>query len=165
MNITLERWEADDYQAFFAASNEEELYGNMSPSFPKSPGECKRLVHQFAASRDKTEYIRAIKSDDGIVGCIAAFYETDMYAQNAEIAYWLNSKYRSKGIMTRVIKMATETLFLEYGMHRIWARPFEQNRASQKVLEKSGFVYEGTLRESVYKDGHFLNAVIYALIK
>lgn len=165
MIITLERWKAEDYRAFYTASNEEELHGNMSPSFPKSPGECKRLVHQFAASRDQTEYVRAVKIDGRIVGCVAAFFDTDMYANNAEIAYWLNSKYRGKGIMTRVIKMVAETLFLEYGMHRIWARPFEQNRASRKVLEKSGFVYEGTLRESVYKDGHFLNAAMYALIK
>lgn len=165
MEITLEKWKAGDGQGFYTASNDDELYSNMSASFPKTLEECQQLVHQFASGLDRTEYVRAVKIDGQIAGCIAAFFESDMYCKNAELAYWLNRSYWGKGIMTQVITDFTDTLFSECGLHRIWARPFEQNQASRKVLEKSGFLYEGTLRDSVYKNGCYFNAVVYALIK
>lgn len=165
MEITLERWKSDDYPAFFMASNDEALRANMSDAFPKTLDECKRVVDAFSKSMDTTEYVRAIKLDRRIIGCIAAFFESDMYGKNAEIAYWLNADYRGKGIMPRVIKSFTRELFSVFGLHRIWARPFERNRASHRALEKAGFSYEGVMNQDVIKDGVYIVSVIYALIK
>ncbi len=109
--------------------------------------------------------LRAIKADSKIIGCIAAFFEKDVYRKNAEIAYWLNAGYRDKSIMSRTIKEFSEILFSTFDLQRIWARPFENNKASQRALEKAGFVCEGVLKQSVYKNGIFLNSIIYALIK
>lgn len=83
--------------------------------------------------------------------------------KNAEIAYWLNIDYRGRGIMPKAIEVFVENLFLNNELHRIWARPFEQNKASAGTLEKAGFCYEGLLRQSVYKNGKFLNSSVYAL--
>lgn len=164
MKITLEKWESEDYYDFFMASNDEELRKNMSDDFPKTLDGCKQLVFTFSQSTDTTEYIRAVKVNDQIIGCIAAFFGAGMYSQNAEIAYWLNAEYRNKGIMSQAIIKFTQQVFSIFDVHRIWARPFERNKASQKALEKAGFNYEGTLKQNVYKNGIFLNSVLYALI-
>ncbi|MCK7524552.1 MAG: GNAT family N-acetyltransferase [Ignavibacteriales bacterium] len=42
---------------------------------------------------------------------------------------------------------------------------FEGNDASQKVLEKNGFVLEGKLRKSVFKENKFVDHYIYGLLK
>ncbi|WP_310602101.1 GNAT family N-acetyltransferase [Anaerosporobacter sp.] len=165
MKISLEKWKKEDYHVFFNASKDNALRENMSDTFPKTLEECKEIVHFFSTSTDTTEYIRAIKVDNQIVGCIAAFFEEDMYCKNAEISYWLSAEYRGKGIMSQVIETFTQALFSEFDIHRIWARPFERNKASQGVLKKVGFSYEGLLKQNVLKDGLFLDSVIYAFIK
>lgn len=126
---------------------------------------CQGLVQIFASGEDETAYVRAIKIDGQIAGCIAAFFETDIYRKNAEIAYWIAREYRLRGIMTQVIRRLAATLFTEFDIHRIWARPFADNIGSRRVLEKAGFEYEGLLKESVYKNGEYIDSVLYALVK
>lgn len=165
MNITFEKWKAEDYEEFFMLSDDKELWSNMSDDFPKTLIECKQLVNLFSTGEDITEFIRAVKVDGKIVGCIAAFFESGMYCKNAEISYWLNREYRGKGIMPQALKMFTNYVFTKFDIHRIWARPFENNKASQRVLEKTGFVYEGLLKENVFKNNQYINSKVYALIR
>ena len=48
---------------------------------------------------------------------------------------------------------------------RIFAGPFAYNAASCRVLEKNGFVYEGTLRHNAVKNGAVLDMKMYALTR
>jgi len=41
----------------------------------------------------------------------------------------------------------------------------EENRASRRVLEKSGFVQEGLLREHYLINGQPVNEVLYGLLR
>ena len=54
--------------------------------------------------------------------------------------------------MPQVINIFTQKLFTQFDKHRVWARPFEFNKASQRALEKSGFIYEGLLKENAFKN-------------
>jgi ribosomal-protein-alanine N-acetyltransferase len=42
---------------------------------------------------------------------------------------------------------------------------FDGNRASARVLEKAGFIYEGTLRSSIVKDERVVDELVYALVR
>jgi RimJ/RimL family protein N-acetyltransferase len=66
--------------------------------------------------------------------------------------------------MTDAVKAVSEYAFEELGLHRIFAEPFITNPASARVLEKAGFVIEGTLRASAFKEGHVLDQLLYAKI-
>lgn len=165
MNIELVKWKTEDYQEFFILSKDKEIWANMSDDFPHTLEECKQIVSFFSTSEDVTECIRAIKVDNRKAGCIAAFFETGMYCKNVEISYWLNGEYRGMGIMPQVIKTFTQNLFTQFDKHRVWARPFEFNKASQKALEKSGFTYEGLLKENAFKNNQYMNSMMYALIR
>jgi RimJ/RimL family protein N-acetyltransferase len=48
---------------------------------------------------------------------------------------------------------------------RLEAPVFEWNRASMRVLEKCGFVREGLLRRSIFKDNEVIDSVLYARIR
>ena len=56
----------------------------------------------------------------------------------------------------------TRHAFQELGMHRVFAIPFAHNKASCRVLEKVGFVLEGTMRRSAIKDGTLYDQYLYA---
>ena len=48
---------------------------------------------------------------------------------------------------------------------KITAHVFADNPASARVLEKCGFQQEGFLRKHFLKDGQFLDARLFALVK
>jgi ribosomal-protein-alanine N-acetyltransferase len=165
MEVKLAKWEEEYYEAFFQYSKDKELYDNMSDDFPHTEEECRAVVISFAECNDKRACFRAILVDEKVCGCIAAFFESGMYCKNAEIAYWIGKEERGKGIMTKVITDFVNFLFSGFDIGRVYARPFQYNTASCKVLEKAGFRKEGVLQNSVYKEGNIYNAVMYAVIK
>ncbi len=48
---------------------------------------------------------------------------------------------------------------------RLFANVFEGNPASERVLQKCGYVYEGTMRKSVYKERKIRDQKIYAILR
>ena len=89
----------------------------------------------------------------------------DVYCKSAEIAYWLAETYWGHDIMSRAVKEITDIAFEKYDIVRISAEPYEYNMASRKVLEKAGFILEGVLKKSIFKNALYFDSSIYALIR
>jgi [ribosomal protein S5]-alanine N-acetyltransferase len=68
------------------------------------------------------------------------------------------------GIMTAAVRATSDHVFAHFNVVRLEAPVFEWNAASMRVLEKCGFVREGVLRSSVFKDGQLIDSVLYARI-
>ena len=66
---------------------------------------------------------------------------------SVEIGYGLLEEYWGKGYATEAVKAMTEWASFRNGVKRIEAETEENNTASRRVLEKSGFVYAGTYGE------------------
>ncbi|HJJ42895.1 MAG TPA: GNAT family N-acetyltransferase [Methanocorpusculum sp.] len=66
----------------------------------------------------------------------------------AELGYWLGKPYWGKGIMTKMIAEICGQAFHRFAIDEIFAEPYEWNAASQRVLEKAGFVYSGEREKS-----------------
>ena len=47
----------------------------------------------------------------------------------------------------------------------VWPHGFSHNPASARVLEKCGFQQEGFLRKHFLKDGRFIDARLFALLR
>ncbi len=86
-------------------------------------------------------------------------------SHRAEIGYWLAKPYWGGGIMTSVVRRLCDLAFAEFGLVKITAHVFADNPASARVLEKSGFEQEGYLRKHYVKDGQYLDARLYALLR
>jgi RimJ/RimL family protein N-acetyltransferase len=85
-------------------------------------------------------------------------------SHRAEIGYWLAKPYWGQGIMPAVIRKVCEFAFNEWSLVKITAHVFSCNAASARVLEKCGFEQEGYLTKHYLKDGHLIDAKLYALI-
>jgi ribosomal-protein-alanine N-acetyltransferase len=66
--------------------------------------------------------------------------------------------------MSLAIKQICAEAFKKFNINRIFAEPFAYNQGSRKALENSGFVLEGILKKSVFKNGNFYDSCIYALV-
>lgn len=105
----------------------------------------------------------AILFKNDIVGSIGIFPQTDIYEKNAEIGYWLGEDYWGCGIMTEAIRQIVEYGFKTFDVTRIFARPFSSNKASQRILQKAGFMHEATIKNGVYKNGEYYDSIVYSI--
>jgi [ribosomal protein S5]-alanine N-acetyltransferase len=83
----------------------------------------------------------------------------------AEIGYWLAKPFWGRGIMTAAVLVVCRHAFENLGLAKIVGHTFSFNTASGRVLEKCGFESEGYLRRHYLKDGKFIDARAYGLLK
>ena len=81
------------------------------------------------------------------------------------IGYNLLPKYWGFGYATEITKALVCYLYEDLMLERIEALTVESNLASRKVLEKSGFVQEGNLRNFTLIDNQFMNVIFYGMIR
>ena len=104
-------------------------------------------------------------SDDSLIGgCGFDDFQVGKF-HRAEIGYWLAKPFWGRGIMTAVVRRLCQHAFDEFGLMKIMAHVFAMNPASARVLEKCGFVQEGLLRKHFVKDGRFIDAKLFALVR
>ena len=83
----------------------------------------------------------------------------------AEIGFWVASKYRNKGITTLALKKVTKFGFEKIKLRRIYACVFPFNKASMRVLKKNGYKLEGILRKEIKKGNKLLDNYLFAKVK
>ncbi len=83
----------------------------------------------------------------------------------AEVGYWVASKYRNKGIITLALRKVTKFGFEKIKLRRIYACVFSLNKASMKVLKKNGYKLEGILRKEIKKGNKLLDNHLFAKVK
>ncbi|KAF9435067.1 hypothetical protein BGZ76_006945 [Entomortierella beljakovae] len=78
------------------------------------------------------------------------------------IGYWISPEYSGKGIMTRVVMYAADHLApKELGYGRVHAEAFEENKASQKVMQKAGMSPTRGIPRSIPKFNSMRNMAHY----
>jgi [ribosomal protein S5]-alanine N-acetyltransferase len=75
----------------------------------------------------------------------------------------LAEPFWGQGIVMRASKEMLNFAFGTYLIDRVFARPFGTNLASQRVLEKAGFVLEGKFEKTLYKNGEYFDELVYAV--
>jgi ribosomal-protein-alanine N-acetyltransferase len=165
LDFELRKWNESDAESFFKYSSNSKIKENMRNSFPTTLEDCKTTVKSFSSNDETNQCCRAIVVNGEAAGSIALFLKDDVYCKSAEIAYWLGEPFWGRGIMSKAIKQLCQTAFKQYDIVRIFAEPYAHNTGSRKAIEKAGFVLEGIMKKSVYKNGKFYDSCIYALLK
>lgn len=98
------------------------------------------------------------------VGGIALVPGTDIERIGAEVGYWLGRAHWNRGIVTHALVALTAHALGPLDFRRVFALPFADNLASCRVLERAGYVLEGTLRASAIKEGIVHDQRLYAAV-
>jgi len=97
------------------------------------------------------------------VGAIG-FNNYNKQHNRTEIGYWLLPVYWGQGIITEVLPIVIDFIFQQKKVHRIEALVETGNKASEKVLKRLGFTYEGSMRDCEIKDGAYISLSIFSLL-
>jgi ribosomal-protein-alanine N-acetyltransferase len=82
----------------------------------------------------------------------------------AEIGYTLDPRYWKKGIMYEANTAIINYAFNSIKLHSIQANINSDNKASEALLQKLGFVKEAHFKEDYYFEGRFFDSVVYSLL-
>ena len=104
-----------------------------------------------------------IKGNPKIIGIIG-HYRISPENHRAEIGYMSFPKFNGKGYMSEAIKAVVAYGFEQMNLHSIEAIIDPENIASERVLQKNGFVKEAHLLENEYYEGRFLDTLIYSIL-
>lgn len=82
----------------------------------------------------------------------------------ASMGYIFNKNHWGKGYATEASKALVDFGFSEMNVHRIHATCDPENGASRRVLEKSGMILEGRLRENIAIHGRLRDSLILSIL-
>jgi len=82
----------------------------------------------------------------------------------ANLGYWIHPDHRDQGYATEASRLSVTHGFEELRLHRISATIDADNDPSRRVVEKLGFVHEGTKRDDQYREGEYVDREVYAVL-
>lgn len=163
MNFTLRKWQGDDIDSLVRYANNYHIAKNLTNQFPHPYTHEDGANFLNAIASDSPTKVFAIDINGEATGSIGIFPQADIHCKNAEMGYWLAEPYWGNGIMPRAISELVQYGFGTFDITRVFARPFGTNVASQRVLEKAGFTLEARFEKTLFKNGVFMDELIYAV--
>lgn len=133
--------------------------------YPYTEQDAAAYIQTMLSADENKIFAFAITINNKVIGSISIFRQENIHRRTAELGYYIAENYWGKGIMTEAVKQICEYVFNNSDIIRIYAEPFADNSASCRVLEKTGFQFEGILKSNAVKNGKIIDMKMYALIK
>lgn len=123
-------------------------------------------IHRFKESETSMDGFRWVISDEmdryiGDVGC----YNYDLDFNCIEVSFKLKYEYWNQGILSEALQYAIDYAFNFKYYNRLQVKVCPENKGCIRLLDKTGFKYEGTLRQAEYEAGQYIDICIYSLLQ
>jgi RimJ/RimL family protein N-acetyltransferase len=157
-------WRRADKPALVKLANNRNIWRNLAHFFPHpyTESDADGWFDFLARQAPLTHW--AIEHQGALAGGIGLILGEGVYSKSARIGYWIGEPFWGRGIATAAVRVVTLHAMAVYALCRVEATVLPWNPASARVLEKAGYVREGVLRCSVYKDGQVIDSLLYARV-
>jgi len=155
-------WRLEDAGSLSRHANDARIAVHLRDRFPHPYAYEDALRYLGYVTLERPEVNFAIEVGGEAVGSIGFVLHDDIERVSAEIGYWLGSAVWGRGIATAALRQVTRYAMQTHQLSRVFAVPFSSNRASIRVLQKVGYVREGTLRRATVKAGQLKDQEMYA---
>lgn len=108
---------------------------------------------------------RSICVDDRSIGFVSVYRWSGDDRCKADIGYAVAANHWGQGIATKALKITLSQVFNDFpDLLRLQAFADVENMASQRVLEKAGFLKEGVLRKYTCIKGSVKDLVVFSFL-
>jgi RimJ/RimL family protein N-acetyltransferase len=161
--LSLRAFEPTDTPDLLAAFADEDIARwNPGPAGPETAAEFMAGRNDWSEG-DHASWAVA-DSADRLIGSVS-LHKIDPDQGDAEIGYWIAPWARRQGHGAGAVAAASRFAFEKLGLHRVYLYHAVDNPGSCGVARASGFVQEGTLRQSYrYADGAYHDEHLHALL-
>lgn len=151
--------------AFIQTTSKETKYWLPLLTTLKTIDDCKQFIKNslllFAMRRGVIAGIFYDKKFIGLVG----FNDIDFTNDTGSIGYMLNEAYRSKGIMTTVLRTFISYGFSKYCLQKVELRIATGNHASVRLAKRLNFSYDRTIENAEMLYGNYVAHDVYCMRK
>lgn len=163
--ITLRRWTLADLESLVRYANNPRIAAWLTDTFPYPYLESHGRAFIAQSTGQHPPQIFAIDREGEAIGSVGIYPKENIFCKNAELGYWLAEPFWGQGLMVEAVRQIVAYGWATFDLHRLYARPFGDNTGSIRVLQKAGFVQEGHLRESIWKNGRYHDELIFSLLR
>jgi Acetyltransferases, including N-acetylases of ribosomal proteins len=146
--IRLRRWTLEDAGDMYAYATNPNVGPNAGWNVHESIEESKKVIQMFLQGDEWAIVDKVTNRVIGSVGIMKDFRRR--YEGSYFIGYVLAEEYWGKGIMTEAVKTMIPYVFETLHASILSVGHFTRNNRSRRVIEKCGFVYEGTYRRGYF---------------
>lgn len=127
--------------------------------------ESRLILNMFI--REDNVWAITIKPHDVMVGTIGLHNPVDdsVDGKGATIGYVLDDAYWNQGLMTEAVLAVVRHLFLNERLDFIDVEHAVFNTASQKVIEKTGFIYRYMTQKTYLENPEIIDIKVYRLTR
>ena len=166
--LLLRKFTYDDIDSMMRnwVSDDEVQHKYGEPSY-KTREEVRELLDSYIGGYRSGLYFRwAIieKSSGECIGQIA-FFLVDAHNHFAEIEYCIGRGFQKKGYATEATRAVTKFGLETVGLHKVQICVRPVNTPSRRVIEKSGFTYNGTLKDYFYMEGGYQSRMYFSILE
>ena len=158
-NVNLRIMEKEDLTLLQEWMNNPEFMGEFQPPTQRTKAELEKME----SSPFELKVFIIEKKDGSKIGYTAHYNSYLGMGKLLEIGYALLPSERGKGYCTEAAQLIVDYLFLSMDVSRVQATISIRNKASERVLEKTGFTREGTIRKTAR--GERRDAYLYSILR
>jgi [ribosomal protein S5]-alanine N-acetyltransferase len=164
-NIILRPLEINDASVLAGMANNINIWNNVRDFMPYPY--TLQDAWNFIAMCETEDMVTTfgIEYKGNLAGVIGLSLQGDIYKHAAELGYWIGEDYWNLGIASSAVGLIVQYGFEKLNRIRIYSGVFAHNKASQKVLEKNGFILEAIFKKGYIKNGVIGNEYKYALVR
>lgn len=166
--LILRQIQANDVEALFSLFSNEAVVEFSGGKMPHRTVEETQAFFQqlrrWYEQHENVEWGITRKGNDTLIGT-CGFYSFDERFRRAQTGYELHPAYWRQGIMSEALTAIVTFAFTTMGLHRIEATVDEGNNRSTGILQKLGFVHEGTSRQRLFFRDRFWDEYHFGLLK
>lgn len=169
-DVVLREKRMEDVEDFFAYYADPEVNKHILCEIPRNLEEARRELSYWRGifhNNDGIYFAIALKNSNKLIGSIG-LTGYNSYHSRIEISYDLAKEYWRLGITSKAIAAIVDYAFNDFylgGINRIEAFTSIDNLASYNLLQKCGFIHEGTLRQHRYHKGKYVDAHSFSLLR
>ena len=163
--LVLRHWEINDLDDLYAFAKNPNVGPQAGWRQHQSREESRQILSRMVTAPD--QFAIMLKSTMKVIGIISAGIDTSRRNLAAKtIGCALNEAYWNQGLMTEAVGAMIRYLFMDPGPELIAMDQFADNYGSQRVIEKNGFQYEGTMRQKIRLfNGEVKDCLCYSLTR
>lgn len=162
--VDLRTVEEEDIEFLRNGVNHPEVRVYMGNKRPQNL-ETEKEFFENVIQDDDSQHLLICSKEGEKAGIVSLIREGDRPENQAQIGLWIHPDHHRKGFGTEASKMMTNYGFRQLDYHRIFARAYEENQASQKIWERIGYEKEGALRDHTYTKGNYRNVIYFGAIQ
>ena len=157
----------DDVDSLHSRRNNPDAARYQDWDIPYSLEKARKLVAHLvdlgAPTNDEWWMAQVCLSDGTVVGDLAVNLTWE--GMSAEVGYTFEPTMWGQGYATEALNALVDYLFDEVGVTRVWGALDPANPPSARLLERTGFLYEGRTKLSFWKDGEPSDDLIYGMVR